>query len=54
MARSLNKDQSITQKNDASSIGNKRRKARKAKTNSNKRDRQFLQKDLKEQIMSLC
>jgi len=36
------------------SIGNKRRKARKAKTNSNKRDRQFLQKDLKEQIMELC
>lgn len=54
MARSLHKDQSITQKNDASSIGNKRRKARKAKTNSNKRDRQFLNKDLKEQIMCLC
>lgn len=54
MARSLHKDQSITQKNDASSIGNKRRKARKAKTNSNKRDRQFLNKDLQEQIMSLC
>lgn len=54
MARSLHKDPSITQKNDASSIGNKRRKARKAKTNSNKRDRQFLQRDLEEQIMRLC
>jgi len=50
MARSLHKDQSITQKNDASCIGNARRKARRAKTNSNKRDRQFLDKDLQKQI----
>ncbi len=50
MARSPRKDQSITQKNDASSIGNERRKARKAKTNSNKRDRQFLSKDLEKRI----
>jgi hypothetical protein len=54
MARSLGKDQSITGKNDASCIGNKRRMARRAKRNSNKRDRQFLNKDLKDQIMCLC
>lgn len=46
MARSIGKDPSITQKNDASCIGNKRKKAHKAKTNSNKRDRQILKKDL--------
>ena len=46
MARSLCKDQSISQKNDASCIGNKRGMARRAKRNSNKRDRQLLQKDL--------
>lgn len=46
MARSLHKDPSITQSNDASSIGNKRRMARKAKTQSNKSDRQALNKDL--------
>ncbi len=51
MARSLHKDQSITQKNNASSIGNKRRKARKAKTNSNKRDRQLLNKLLQIEII---
>lgn len=50
MARSLGKDPSITQSNDASCIGNKRRKARKAKTNSNKTDRQRLKKDLDKQI----
>lgn len=54
MARSLCKDQSIIQKNDASCIGNRRGKARRAKRNSNKRDRQFLKKDLKEQTMCLC
>lgn len=46
MARSLGRDPSITQSNNASSIGNKRRKARRAKTQSNKTDRQRLQKDL--------
>lgn len=50
MARSLCKDQSISQKNDASCIGNKRGMARRAKRNSNKRDRQRLDKDLKERI----
>lgn len=50
MARSLGKDPSISQRNDASCIGNKRRKARKAKTNSNKTDRQRLKKDLEQQI----
>jgi hypothetical protein len=48
MARSLHKDPSISQKNDASSIGNKRGMAKRAKRNSNKRDRQKLQKDLNE------
>jgi len=51
LARSLRKDPSITQKNDASGIGNKRGKARRAKTNSNKRDRQCLRKDLIERFM---
>jgi hypothetical protein len=46
MARSLGRDPSINQRNDASSIGNARRKARKAKTNSNKTDRQRLKADL--------
>lgn len=50
MARSLGKDPSITSSNDASCIGNKRRKARTAKTNSNKSDRQRLNKELKELI----
>jgi hypothetical protein len=50
MARSPRKDPSITQKNDASSISNTRRKARRAKTNSNKRDRQLLNKDLETRI----
>ena len=46
MARSKGKDPSITQDNDASCIGNKRRMARKAKTQSNKKDRQALKKEL--------
>lgn len=50
MARSLCKDQSITQKNDASCIGNHRHMAHRAKTNSNKRDRQFLRKLLLKEI----
>ena len=47
MARSARKDQSITQKNDASSISNRRGMSRRAKRNSNKRDRQFLNKELR-------
>lgn len=50
MARSLHRDQSISQKNNASCIGNKRGMARRAKRNSNKADRQFLQKDLENKI----
>jgi hypothetical protein len=46
MARSHGKDPSISQRNDASSIGNQRRMARRAKIQSNKTDRQRLQKDL--------
>lgn len=53
MARSLGRDPSITQKNNASSIGNARRKARRAKTNSNKRDRQLLKKDLQTEIVDI-
>lgn len=36
-------------KNDASCISNKRGMAKRAKTKSNKSDRQFLKKDLDEQ-----
>ena len=36
----------ITQSNDASSIDSKRRMNKRAKTNSNKRDRQALNKEL--------
>jgi restriction endonuclease len=39
------KDQSISQKNDASCINNKRGMAHRAKRNSNKRDRQFLSRE---------
>ncbi len=46
MARNLHKDPSISQKNDASCIGNKRGMAKCAKRNSNKRDRQKLKKDM--------
>jgi hypothetical protein len=46
MARSLFKDMSISQKNNASCINNKRGMARRAKRNSNKRDRQRLQREL--------
>lgn len=53
MARSLGRDPSITQKNDASCIGNIRGMARRAKTQSNKTDRQRLQAELKEEIMLL-
>lgn len=49
MARSLGRDQSISQRNNASSIGNKRGMARRAKRKSNKTDRQTLKKDLKNQ-----
>lgn len=45
MARNLHKDPSITSKNDASCINNKRGMARRAKRNSNKRDRQSLTKE---------
>jgi len=51
MARSLGKDPSIKQKNDASSIGNERGMARRAKRHSNKVDRQRLKIDLQEKIM---
>ena len=50
MARSLFRDPSIRQKNDATCIGNKRGMARRAKRNSNKRDRQLLRKELVEEI----
>ena len=50
MARSHFKDQSISQKNDASCMSNKRGMARRAKRNSNKRDRQFLDKDSRRRI----
>ena len=46
MARSHFRDQSISQKNDSSSIGNKRGMARRAKKNSSHRDRQMLKKEL--------
>lgn len=46
MARSLHRDPSISQKNDASCIGNKRGMARRAKRHSNKVDRQALKKEL--------
>lgn len=46
MARSLGRDQSIKQKNDASSIGNNRGMARRAKRHSNKVDRQRLKRQL--------
>lgn len=45
MARS-SKDPSISQKNDATSINNKRGMARRAKRNSSHRDRQKLKKDM--------
>lgn len=45
MARSLGRDPSISQRNDASCINNTRRKA---KTNSNKTDRQRLKRDLEQ------
>jgi len=47
MARSLGRDPSIKQKNDASCINNCRGMARRAKTQSNKTDRQFLREQLK-------
>lgn len=50
MARSLFKDPSITQKCDATCIPNRRGMARRAKRNSNKRDRQRLGKELMEEI----
>jgi hypothetical protein len=48
MARGRDRDPSITQSNDASCIGNKRGMAHKAKTHSNKKDRQRLKKELEE------
>ena len=50
MAKSLGRDQSIHQKNNASSINYRRGKARRAKRNSNKRDRQYLNKLLRKDI----
>ncbi len=52
MARN-GRDPSIHQGNDASCIGNHRRMARRAKTDSNKTDRQSLQKDLEQQVDDL-
>lgn len=49
MARTR-RDPSINQKNDASSIGNKRQMAKRAKRHSNKQDRQNLQKDLEKMM----
>ncbi len=49
MARN-NQDQSISQKYEASSIDSKRRMNKKAKTGSNKKDRQKLKKDLEKEI----
>lgn len=46
MARNLFSDPSITQKNDATCIGSRRGMARRAKRNSNKRDRQRLRREL--------
>lgn len=47
MARNIKKTTSAKiSKCDASSIGNKRRMARRAKTKSNKTDRQQLKRDL--------
>lgn len=50
MARSLGRDPSIKQKNDASCINNTRGMARRAKRHSNKVDRQRLKEDLKNRI----
>lgn len=46
MARSVNRDPSIKQQNDASCINNVRGMARRAKRHSNKVDRRLLAKDL--------
>ena len=52
MARSHFRDSyCITQDTDTSMINNKRGMARRAKTQSNKRDRQFLLKDLNKRIV---
>lgn len=48
MSKSALKNQKITQKNDASSIGNKRGMARRAKKNSSHRDRQRLKEELRQ------
>ena len=53
MARSLHKDSSITQSNDASCIGNHRGMARRAKRNSNKTDRQSLKIDTRLRIAEI-
>lgn len=52
MSRNLHKDPSISQKNDASCINNKRGMAKRAKRNSNKRYRQLKQKEM-DQLLSL-
>ena len=46
MARNKHKDPSITQSNDGSCTDSKRRQNKRTKTNSNKKDRQALKKDL--------
>ena len=46
MARKRGKDPSITQSNDSSCTDSKRRQNKRTKTNSNKKDRQALKKDL--------
>ena len=45
-----NRDKEIAQKNDATMINNKRKMARRAKTKSNKRDRQNLRNDMEYRI----
>jgi hypothetical protein len=51
MTDKFKKRLNITQSNDASSIGNKRGKAKRAKRNSSKRDRQRLNKELTLEIV---
>jgi hypothetical protein len=48
--RKIIKASSITQANNASSINNKRKMARRAKTQSNKTMRQFLKKEMGQEI----
>lgn len=54
MARNANKDPSITQSNRKQDFNTKNGKGRKAKTQSNKIDRQILRKDLFERLDNVC